>query len=295
MEDQEGKIILLVKYLFLAGIESLLDFQFYHSPEPRHQSSFLKLEQVRVMGPAQAVLCYLMKLLHKELWAWGYDTSAAHAGQLQPSSTLKGQSRALSPEKLALFWGWHYYLSIVLTLVWILKSRAGLSAASLQRGEGYAEQSGVPQKDGKNSLGNFIWNWVSEGSKIAEQEPHDTGTSCGRTHRQSVKIHPLLAGARPRWRHRDTKTWEGSREQRLAQILQAAFKPWLPQWVNMLAMCWEMAPNKVWHWRPEGEEAAGKTGKGQVQWGSVFAAISFGLPVLESETSRSCWIRCHLI
>lgn len=24
----------------------------------------------------------------------------------------------------------------------------------------------------KNSLGNFIWNWVSEGSKMAEQEPH---------------------------------------------------------------------------------------------------------------------------
>lgn len=70
MEDQEGKIFLLVKHLFLAGIESLLDFQFYHSPESRHRSSFLKLKQVGVMGPAQAVLCYLMKLLellHKEL------------------------------------------------------------------------------------------------------------------------------------------------------------------------------------------------------------------------------------
>lgn len=44
MEDQEGKIFLLVKHLFLAGIESLLDFQFYHSPEPRHQSSFFKAE-----------------------------------------------------------------------------------------------------------------------------------------------------------------------------------------------------------------------------------------------------------
>lgn len=69
MKDQEGKIFLLVKHLFLAGIESLLDFQFYHSLEPRHQSSFLKLKPVRVMGPAQAVLYYLMKLLkllHKE-------------------------------------------------------------------------------------------------------------------------------------------------------------------------------------------------------------------------------------
>lgn len=78
---------------------------------------------------------------------------------------------------------------------------------------------------------------------MAEQEPHDTGTSYARAHRQSMKIHPLLAEARPRGTHLDAQSWEGCREQRLAQMLQTAFKPWLPQWW-MLAVCWEMAPTK---------------------------------------------------
>lgn len=151
------------------------------------------------------------------------------------------------------------------------------------------------RKMGKTALVISYETGLVKGQKLQSRSHTTQGPPVAELIGRVWKFTLYLQEQGPRWRHRDTKTWERSREQRLAQILQAAFKPWLPQWVNMLAMCWEMAPNKVWHWRPEGEEAAGKTGKGQVQWGSVFAAISFGLPVLESETSRSCWIRCHLI
>lgn len=48
-------------------------------------------------------------------------------------------------------------------------------------------------------------------------------TSCGRAHRQRVKIHPVLAEARPGRRDLGTKRREGAREHRSAQILRAAF------------------------------------------------------------------------
>lgn len=55
-----------------------MDFQFYHAPQPRHQSSFAKLKREEMGGPAQVVLCYfinLPELFRKEPWGWGLATS----------------------------------------------------------------------------------------------------------------------------------------------------------------------------------------------------------------------------
>lgn len=55
----------------------------------------------------------------------------------------------------------------------------------------------------------------------------------------------------------------------------------------MLAVCWEMGPSKVETLKRE--EAAGKTGKGQVQSEGV-CLLLFGLACLslDSVTSRGC-------